>query len=963
MWTIYTLGDLEVFQGILNAVAMVFGQSFMSTTTGIGIGQAAVVGLLISLILVLFSGMIGMSGKGGGFNPVILLVLIVAYAALVGPKVTVQLEDIYTGKVARVDNVPLGVAVPGSVISTITRSVSEKLETAFSTTASGNYIAMNTNGFASPLHLLNALRRPPVQMAPELTTTLKAFMVNCSAEAPNFDIAKLRSSSNPVNYVLANYRDGLTTYYSAATGTDGIGTFCSDAAVRIARDVDLFYSGSGPNTAKTWLNTNSKQRNPQTTDGMFNVGDFENAYNTIVASHWGMATSAQDFMTTAAFANTLNDSYRCGNRKANPAEFDSCTQIQMQAMEQMKTDQAAAGSMFSKMMIPSMNILLALFYAFSPMVMLFAMMSSWHGLQILTKYLLFGIWTQTWLPFATVINYIAQMLVENDLAKFARMHPDGFNLATDIEFYNLLSTKLGVTSDLLAATPVISLAILTGSIFSLTSLAQRWTGKDYADEKVATPNLTTPSSVSQGVASASVDRHAGFNSATRPTMTISSASVGSSALSNAESNVQSLASQSSVALGRAISQGSGFTSTQEASRALVSDFSRSHQEAYGAINKLADSATEGTTVSASQKEAVKAALGGKAALGVGGGNLSSSLGATLSKDYGIEAGLAKQIAQNVTNSNDFTKNWSDTVTSTQRATNSMKDSQAAQAFKRASNDKSYQQSQTALSQATSTLASTKQLVNSFGGNESYEIANLSRMALDQSPEVAASLQSAVDQYGLGDKVNHLAQTSPTLTSIGDHSQRLVAAQVAALQTAAPQALASALAPVFATGATGPGDLKQPAGFDQAAASQVRSTVGAQVRAAAGLTDHVGSIGFGQPPTATGGNVPAAVGTRSEGAALSNVSPAAQSMNGTSGNLDMSKEYDKAAQRPTVENLVDNAAGKIDDLGLSAKVNPGADNAGQTQGNVRFGQGQAQGPEVVTPAQPGLTFVADTTGKS
>src|SRR5690606_38920158 len=150
---IYTLGDIALFEAILNGVAMIFGSGMLEAGAGFGVGAAIGLGLLVSLIVVLAGGMMNQATGRGGVNVGVLLVLVVLMVGVSGPKGRVNIEDMYTGQIAAVDNIPMGVAFSGAVISAVTRRVAEGLETAMSTVR-GNYIAMSTHGFVNPLRLL-----------------------------------------------------------------------------------------------------------------------------------------------------------------------------------------------------------------------------------------------------------------------------------------------------------------------------------------------------------------------------------------------------------------------------------------------------------------------------------------------------------------------------------------------------------------------------------------------------------------------------------------------------------------------------------------------------------------------------------------------------------------------------------------------------------------------------------------
>ncbi len=497
--TIYVLGDLGTFRAVLQSVAMLFADPILSNNGALGIGSAAGLGLLITLLWVVAQGVLAPAGGGRGFNPSIVFILLVTYFALAVPKARVQLEDIYTGNITAVDGVPIGIAYPGAVISAITRNITSKVETAFSG-VDGNYISLSAQGYASPLRLLLAMRKGVANFDPYLDANLKTFIVDCVVGSPTFKPQDFAKSQNAVGYITANYRDGLSVYYSQAN-PQGVASACAESAPLIAAAADNFVAGT-PMTRL--LNANIEVRaTPNTaTANQWTSTDIETVHANTVTTAFGAAQSATEFMENALFSGIMTDAYNCAGASTDIQAMRQCTLTLTQASEQWKTDAAGAASFFQKTMIPSMNILLLLFYAFAPLMFIFMMMAGWHGLSVLTKYLIFGVWTQTWLPFAAIINYIIQVQTVDELQRIAVASTDavgkGLTPAVLNPFYEVLSTKLATASEMLAATPLITLALMTGSIYGLVSMAQRMSGRDYVNEKQASPDIHQPAPVSMG---------------------------------------------------------------------------------------------------------------------------------------------------------------------------------------------------------------------------------------------------------------------------------------------------------------------------------------------------------------------------------------------------------------------------------------------------------------------------------
>lgn len=559
MWTIYVLGNVDTFYGILNADAMFFATGIMSGG-GLGMGSGAVLGLLVSIMLMLGQYVLThVKGGGYSFNPATLLVLMIAYSVMSIPtRVTIQ--DVYTGTTTAVSNVPFGVAVPASVISSILYNATNNIETAFSTT-NGNYIGMSSEGFVNPLALLLSLRGnhvPFTGVAQYYTSSLSTFMMYCNANAPGFAVNSFQTANNFITYMttVGNYKNGITTYFNAAN-PQGIPMTCSAAASQLVTDEGSLFVGAGtsPSIISAFINENMNSSPPGSaqTNATWTTTNLSNAYSGILSSILGASASAQNFMVNAAMSGVANDSYNCLSNSATYANYQQCIVSTEQTVEQYKADSVMNASAFTKMIIPSMTILTAIFFAFAPLVFLFMMMTGMHGFSILTKYLLFGIWTQSWLPFAAIINYIIQLMVPEDLNRALQLpnNTPAVTIGNVGAMYDVLSVKIAIASDMLASVPMLSMAILTGSYYGLTSIAQRFSGRDFSDDKSIAPNLQSSASATSAghllggkdagtFTPTNVMGNSGFSSlSAAPPATVTTGEARSSVLSNASQVVQS----------------------------------------------------------------------------------------------------------------------------------------------------------------------------------------------------------------------------------------------------------------------------------------------------------------------------------------------------------------------------------------------------------------------------------------
>ena len=164
---------------------------------------------------------------------------------------------------------------------------------------------------------------------------------------------------------------------------------------------------------------------------------------------------------------------------------DSYCVITSNQQNQYNVENAASANMFVSNMTAMMSILQFLFYALAPLsaaVMLFA---GAQGVGIFTKYLMFGLWTQSWFPVAAVLNNYGQMTASEMLTKYGiALSAGGTPSATTLLSGNNLpfviehvSKILANVDMMMALTPVITMIVFTGSYMAMSGLAQDINGE------------------------------------------------------------------------------------------------------------------------------------------------------------------------------------------------------------------------------------------------------------------------------------------------------------------------------------------------------------------------------------------------------------------------------------------------------------------------------------------------------
>ncbi|KAA0946311.1 hypothetical protein PVE_P0319 (plasmid) [Pseudomonas veronii 1YdBTEX2] len=475
-FSIYVLGDVSTFYSTINGVAMIFKSSgFMNGVYLVGGFVALISGIMFMIQKGAGEQFIPANGPIGGLFG---FGMVVACCSI---QTSVTIQDIYTGNVAKVDHVPLIITAPASLFTTTSYSLFEKINTAFQST-SGSYMAVSQNGFITPMKLLMTLRKGVENVDPYLVASLKQFMIDCVPGSTTFNMNDFQASPDMVNYALSFARpNGLTTYWDNLNSL-GKSMACQDASAKINAVVAAFPASAN---LKKLVNAGMKDKNPM--GGAYTQANVEEAITNLVPTLWSAAQSSDQFMTNALFFNSVWGTYNCLDSVQDQNSFNLCMVSLTQQDEQFRSDAVASGSFFAKLMMPTMIFLQLLFFGFAPIVIIYGLFKGAGALMAYVKYLGFGIWTSSWLPFSAVI----QMYIQNDVAdKMAQFTEKGL-VPSNLQavYYDVLATRLGIASDMLAATPLISAAMLGVTGYGMVSLASRWSGRDHNDEKLQSPDI------------------------------------------------------------------------------------------------------------------------------------------------------------------------------------------------------------------------------------------------------------------------------------------------------------------------------------------------------------------------------------------------------------------------------------------------------------------------------------------
>ncbi|MFO1432460.1 MAG: conjugal transfer protein TraG N-terminal domain-containing protein [Candidatus Competibacteraceae bacterium] len=231
MWEIDSIGDGAFLATVLNGVAMIAGSGALI--------QLARIGAMLAVFFTAFQGLLTPGGPNFPFQH--LLVAWVLFALLYGPTTKVTIEDAYSGAVRVVDNVPLGVAASGSMLSTFGYRLTVLFEQAFNTPR------MSKEGFGTSLELLLRARQASFGQANSLTGTdnLEKTVINYVRDCTliGIDLGFVREAAvlNAPNLLEAiRFPSDLYGTLTFLPGDPAVGAeqTCTEAYTRLTRYVN-----------------------------------------------------------------------------------------------------------------------------------------------------------------------------------------------------------------------------------------------------------------------------------------------------------------------------------------------------------------------------------------------------------------------------------------------------------------------------------------------------------------------------------------------------------------------------------------------------------------------------------------------------------------------------------------------------------------------------------------------------
>lgn len=498
-FSVYTLGDTSTFRSMLEGVALVFQDPLFSSNAYLGLGFGAFFGALILMLIMIYQ---------AAFNQRMdirqLIGPLFAYIILTGPKVPVQIIDVYNiDAPQQVAGIPIGLAIPIAIGGGTAYLFTEAMERSYSTPSSPRIL---TDGFVMPLKTLNAIRSINMNEAnPYLSELVNATYKSCISGNSKFSTDEYLNSPDSYQY----FNNFLTTQaYGVVPFTDVNGTqsiiTCSDAANKIGVWLNAFMYGDGSGGIDT-LQFNFQQLLNLSLSGMDRSGGTtktvttQNFLDDFAKITELSADQGRMFMTNALFNQNVITASLCASKGAENEEDNAsrCT-AWVQANEQLSEDNAAKATGFLQVMQDGQNILLIIAILMFPLVVMMIMFLGTKSMKVVSSYLIYIASVYLWLPMATLVNFIVVSRLKNTIYTFTGGEDSNLFAISDYPaFYEAISNALSLANGLIATIPIFCMMFFSGMTMAAISLQNKWNqGKSkYADNTLDAPHIMGASAV------------------------------------------------------------------------------------------------------------------------------------------------------------------------------------------------------------------------------------------------------------------------------------------------------------------------------------------------------------------------------------------------------------------------------------------------------------------------------------
>ncbi|MFY9512945.1 MAG: conjugal transfer protein TraG N-terminal domain-containing protein [Rubrivivax sp.] len=450
MWEIYAYQNSDSLFGIFNAAAAIHASSDYAAA----VAAVAFCGFVAALIAYAFA-----PDKLQGWKWLATVLLV--FSILIVPRVTVGIVDKTGGSAVKVvANVPFGVAMLGSVTSTIGHTLTGLFETAFQVIPGVGGLPSELTYEKNGLMFGNRLIRDTgnvVFQDPNFRTDLINYIHNCTMYdlidgtvdpgtfSSSDDVWALMGTPNPARFTTVSAGGGATTVDTCPNVYTNLNGRLPAQITRIQGKLAFQLNPTLPSaTAAAAI-----------------AGQIQQAYvkNSIATA----AASAADLIRQNAVLNAINDTSSIIGQKVNDPASMVLAVGRAQAVAQQNATWLNYGKVAEQSLPVFRNVIEAITYALFPLFVLLLLLTSGRETMVAFKgYAAILIWIQLWPPLYAVLNYMASIYAAYDLAAAADLGSGAkaLSLQTASTIYSRAISGEAVVGYLAISIPFIAWAAL-----------------------------------------------------------------------------------------------------------------------------------------------------------------------------------------------------------------------------------------------------------------------------------------------------------------------------------------------------------------------------------------------------------------------------------------------------------------------------------------------------------------------
>lgn len=473
--------DFHVYtsSGGASALSMVFNGLSMLSNDGVLAGSFKIAFLLSIIGYVIKSAADG--GRTIAFQQAAVSVVLFLCFFQVTTRVTI--EDVTTGEVRAVDNVPFGVGFTASIISNTGYQFTRKMEQAFSMPS------MTENGPVDPLYTLasmfDAMRDPLIwssgdSKSAHLEEAIKVYTNQCLA----FDIA--RGAQSFMGIMNKPFDDQLATSPNRTIAIEVNGKVDDVSCLEAMKSIKLMVGGQADSIGKGVLSVRNEFSEKCKTYGSKNQCSlpFANKTMTEAMTFFGATgKNLRDFQAQLLMYPFVVNMPQTANENAYHS-YAAVAKSQSQIQQSFKW--ASEGSSFLIWIQYLQSFIQAAVYGLVPFVA-FALAFGLMGVGLSLKYVLVLLWIQTWQPLLAIMNAIMLTKTQSDISVLV----SGASSFSDL--YHLLfvtQKNIAIAGHMMASVPMLGAFVVFGSSYAFTGLTKGLSTTGAPDTSPMTPDAT-----------------------------------------------------------------------------------------------------------------------------------------------------------------------------------------------------------------------------------------------------------------------------------------------------------------------------------------------------------------------------------------------------------------------------------------------------------------------------------------